>query len=125
MLMKTPPETLFETEHPEFYRAVQAGSQLLDKIEPGWASKINLSSLSLPNQCNCILGQIYGSYEIGLKKVHIISGCDHGFSSKITKQETIESNNEQYVILQEMWVHEILKRRAVMKNAEVQAFCSF
>ena len=111
MLMKTSPETLFEIEHPEFYRAVQAGSQLLDKIEPSWASKINLSSLNLPTQCDCILGQIYGSYGEGLKKVHLFSGGDHGFSSKITNQETIESNTKQYVILQEMWVHEILKRR--------------
>src|SRR6266566_2604542 len=110
MLMKTPPETLFETEHPEFYRAVQAGSQLLDKIEPGWASKINLSSLSLPTQCNCILGQIYGSYGKGLEKVHLYYGSDHGFSTKITNQDTIESRAKQYFILQEMWVHEILKR---------------
>src|SRR5205823_6207734 len=115
------PETLFEIEYPELYRGVQAGSQLLDKIEPGWASKINLSSLSLPTQCNCILGQIYGSYGEGLKKVNLYSGGDHGFSikitkqvalhlDKITKQEALHLEREQYFILQEMWVHEILKR---------------
>lgn len=45
---------------------VEAGAFYLDENHPGWFKKINLDTLDLSNQCNCVLGQLHGDYDDGL-----------------------------------------------------------
>lgn len=42
---------------------------LLDKVMPGWASKINEHKLNMSNCKLCILGQLYGDYQEGNKQL--------------------------------------------------------
>lgn len=37
---------------------VANGAAWLDKVNPGWEHKIDLSTLELKNSCRCILGQV-------------------------------------------------------------------
>lgn len=50
----------------EEHRAVIRGAKFLDKIRPGWYREVKLSSLSMNDCHQCILGQIYGEYTRGL-----------------------------------------------------------
>jgi hypothetical protein len=40
-------------------RAVRRGAALLDRREPGWASKVNIRTLDVSSRYRCVLGQIY------------------------------------------------------------------
>ena len=106
MLMKTSPETLLQLEYPEFYHLVQAGIKKLDHELPHWDQKIDINSLCLESPCNCILGQLYGSYTQGIYKANIDFGSKYGFSALI---------RWEFPILQKIWIREILKRRE-MRN---------
>lgn len=46
---------------------VERGAAWLDEHEPGWELKIDLGELNLASCYKCILGQVYGRYENGLK----------------------------------------------------------
>lgn len=43
------------------------GAELLDSRLPGWRSSVNEETLDLSNDCGCVLGHIFGSYEKGVK----------------------------------------------------------
>ncbi len=42
--------------------------QILDKIEPKWKGRINWKKLDLCSGRWCVLGQVFGSYHIGLDR---------------------------------------------------------
>lgn len=46
---------------------VQRGAELLDERLPGWRDEIDQDFLDLGNTCNCVLGQLFGSYDRGVK----------------------------------------------------------
>jgi len=50
-------------------RAVDRGSQLLDTAHPGWYTDVSLQTLEMLHQSHCILGQLYGSFDLGLSKL--------------------------------------------------------
>ena len=41
---------------------VSRGSSLLDQLEPGWASRVDLARLDVGDVCNCVIGQLHGDY---------------------------------------------------------------
>lgn len=41
---------------------VTRGAQLLDEIRPGWYEEINLDKLNMESTCNCIVGQLVGTF---------------------------------------------------------------
>jgi hypothetical protein len=41
---------------------VAAGAAALDKINPGWESKVNPDTLNVSRADACVLGQVYGFY---------------------------------------------------------------
>lgn len=43
------------------------GAALLDERLPGWRAEIDVDRLDLGNTCNCVLGELFGSYDRGLK----------------------------------------------------------
>jgi hypothetical protein len=49
-----------------FEENVKRGMEFLDKVSPGWRERINTESLNIASSRNCILGQIYGSYDDAL-----------------------------------------------------------
>ena len=58
-------ETLKAIEAPSALQArVKRGAELLDKFRPGWRSGINRIKLDLGSCKKCILGQMFGDYEV-------------------------------------------------------------
>ncbi len=45
--------------------SVRRGAALLDTRLPGWWEVLDEDTLDLGNQCNCILGEIFGDYDKG------------------------------------------------------------
>jgi len=48
---------------------VARGAALLDRERPGWAAEIAIDELAMASCNDCILGQIYGRYTVGLSSV--------------------------------------------------------
>jgi hypothetical protein len=92
------------------------GAALLDRIEPGWEDKINLSTLTMSSCYLCILGQIYGAFYTmppGIKKEE----CDKlGFVANLTTLEEMNINLfDFWNQLAEEWKKAILLRRDLKK----------
>lgn len=47
---------------PDFTKRVNAGMDLLDKINPGWQDELNLGALDLEDDQQCVLGQSFPLY---------------------------------------------------------------
>lgn len=65
-----PPEPVTEPE-PETRPAkpslkVRRAARMLDRQCPGWAETVDLDKLRMPSPKYCVLGQLYGTYELGL-----------------------------------------------------------
>jgi len=46
----------------EAQAAVDKGAALLDRRRPNWFTQINCKTLDLSCGCDCVVGQLYGSY---------------------------------------------------------------
>ena len=54
---------------------VGAGAALLDLYGPfRWRSKIDRGTLAIPSNYDCVLGQLYGSFQEGLAEIEQLSG---------------------------------------------------
>ncbi len=51
---------------------VNRGAKLLDKEYPGWEKKINLTKLDTSDYQCCVLGQLYGDFELGLIRLDLL-----------------------------------------------------
>jgi hypothetical protein len=60
---------------------IQRGAILLDAKNPGWENEVNLEGLEIHSYGNCVLAQLYGGYDTGLKslEVGIYEAIDYGF----------------------------------------------
>lgn len=45
---------------------IKKGMALLDKKKPGWEQHINLLHLNIGDSYECVLGQLYGSFQDGI-----------------------------------------------------------
>lgn len=46
---------------------VASGAYMLDIFSPGWREKIDLARLDIRSCTSCVLGQVFGDYECGMK----------------------------------------------------------
>lgn len=53
--------------HPTTKEQVEAGIAFMDKHLPRWRNRVDVDSLDLMDTCDCVLGQIFGSYADGLE----------------------------------------------------------
>lgn len=60
---------------------VQAGVELLDRWRPSWERSINLDDLDITDCEQCVLGQLYGDYEVGRQDLDMdaTEAADRGF----------------------------------------------
>jgi hypothetical protein len=94
---------------------VRVSAKALDKVSPGWAAKvtkpINLRSLDL-----CVLGQVFGGFEIGTDAMKSagtwFNGPSDGFFIDAAAVEFLEKMDEKALIAR--WNDAVKKR---MKNA--------
>lgn len=54
----------------EFRKRVTRGAKLLDRIKPGWHTKLDLTTLNMDSPIYCILGLVFGSFETGCRKIN-------------------------------------------------------
>jgi hypothetical protein len=108
---------------------VRRGALLLDATMPGWAAKVNGDRLAMRWCDKCLLGQLYGDYNDGLKRVGLPLYLDwdkgsnkesdeaeeiaaaHGFT--ITDEEYREDVRDEtaWPALADTWRAEIRSRR--------------
>lgn len=58
-----------------------AGATMLDERVPGWHDKIDLTTIEIVSGTRCILGQLYGTYGIGLKELSLNESYRFGFTA--------------------------------------------
>ena len=73
---------------------------LLDVKEPGWFNKIDTDRLDIASPTNCVLGQLYGEYALGLEKLYSYPHQQHAHFSAFALVGTTP-----------VWIREINKRR--------------
>ncbi len=96
---------------------VQAGAALLDKVLPDWwdgkeKPTIDLKILNMNNGEMCVLGQCFGVYEDGCKKLALSAW---GFPSEPAAHQFgfIGKRGENTSNLTSPWRREIKRRRSV------------
>lgn len=89
-------------ENAIFDARVKKGATELDAVYGSdWRNKIDLSLLDMSSPTQCVLGQVYGSYSVGLAKLNVSSynndAQDYGFT-------TLESGDYGNVKINAAWL---------------------
>lgn len=90
---------------------VDAGARLLDEKRPGWHREIAMDVIAMKDCDKCILGQVYGGFEIGLAELFgdadgwESEDIDHGFNAG-----SIFKMTQEFDSLADLWRAEIRKR---------------
>ena len=79
---------------------VERGAALLDAEQPGWAPRIDVSTLELESQGFCMLGQLYGNYHVGTDRLGI-QGWRYGFIP--TRKNMFTESDSDYPRLLPLW----------------------
>lgn len=84
------------------FTKVADAAKFLDEKAQGWANKIDLKRLNMGSPCDCVLGQMYGSYPMGIYQLGVLgSEC---FGGHLSPASAIEST------IQKEWIQEINAR---------------
>ena len=92
---------------------VTRGAAALDKANPGWERRVDLSKLDLQDSCRCVLGQLYGHYFDGLMALEngsvpidmaVTPGANLGFNARSGEPPSA------YRALDEAWISFIKER---------------
>lgn len=72
---------------------VKRGMELLDKVKPGWRDEIRVDYLDFYCTCRCVLGQVFGYYYDGLKKLRLEhrDAVKYGFSARLDEYPDLQS----------------------------------
>lgn len=76
----------------------ERGARLLDRRCPGWYERIDITKLDMKSGQYCVLGQLFGSFMRGLRKLGIEDEVPYGFN---------------YYTEEPRWSDLIVKRRGV------------
>lgn len=84
-----------------------AGAALLDRITPGWWRLVRLRPLDIQDECNCVTGQLFGTYSKALDRLDLTidEAKDYGFYVKDG------DSGYGWHTLTEAWKNEVRKRR--------------
>lgn len=94
-------------------QCVARGAALLDVKRPGWHHNISLNRLRTASTEDCILGQLFGNYSVGIKEIldpaldNIFNRGYHGF----TAHDSDEGEFASYGELDRAWKGYIRSRR--------------
>lgn len=77
----------------DYAAKVAAGIKLLDEREPGWRSKVEADDLNLGSCDVCVLGQVFGSYDLGLSDLGIdtVDAKAYGFNTSYDFQDLTDA----------------------------------
>lgn len=73
------------------YFSVRAGAAYLDAVKPDWQGKIDISLLNMRMPDSCILGQVFGNFDIGQEELKLSHKMCHelGFGLPANADEQI------------------------------------
>jgi hypothetical protein len=81
--------------------AVARGARRLDGRNPGWEARIDVADLDLSDPCRCVVGQLYGTYAAGLRRLRLLTGLTYGFTAL---------SPVEYACLQREWICVLAER---------------
>jgi hypothetical protein len=55
----------------KYEKQVKAGMVLLDEKVPRWRGKLDLTRLDISRSDQCVLGQVYGNYNVGAFRLEL------------------------------------------------------
>lgn len=110
-----------ELIRPDYARErARRGAAYLDDVAPGWMEDVDPLSLDLADGTACVLGQLHGSFAIGLGRAGIFSlssaprasfsPVDLGFHCVQGVGEDLQEQDHTY--LTDAWREEVGRRRA-------------
>lgn len=92
---------------------VEKGADFLDEHYPEWYKEVDDFYLSMGSCSQCVLGQIYGTYLMGLSvlpKMTTRLAMELGFELHKDYDGYIDTSEEYYDLLTEAWKEEIKQR---------------
>lgn len=96
-----------------FAGRVREGALVLDRMRPGWADGIDLSTLDLGHEDHCVLAHLWGNYWDGVDRLELPyldqQVYRYGF--------VYELSSDEYRVLDRLWRHVIRARQAAMVPA--------
>lgn len=100
----------------DYSQRVKRGVIFLNINHPGWDEEIDLNDLNLQSSCNCVLGQLYGTYANGMRKngLWATDTIEKGFSLK-----TIDATQENWSALNAAWKEAIIEQKMESKKEEI------
>ncbi len=86
---------------------VERGAAFLDEHEPRWWKRIDEERLRLRSDCNCVLGQLYGSYGDFVMETELGFSWseEHGFD-RSSGGDVLD-----YCTLDTLWLEAIAQRK--------------
>lgn len=92
-------------------KRVRNGAELLDSIDATWATKIDLANFDVEYPSQCVLGQVFGGYNLGLNALepHCVTTNEqiqYGF-----EEDFDHSKADEFDQLTKLWAAEIKARR--------------
>lgn len=111
---------------------IARGMALLDDQEPGWYKKISLKELALGSTSYCVLGQVYGDFDDGIRQLFDGDEHDgvysetgpykfvrsHGFDLPLAEGNVL-SRVDEYDQFTDEWRIAIRTRQLADKNKEL------
>lgn len=110
---------------------VDRGAKVLDGQDEGWFERVSADALEMSSTCKCVLGQRFGTYLTGLREldrrlqIPCVEGTfalDHGFEIRPLELHGLDkylSSLDAWNLLDELWLNEITKRVARVKEKSV------
>lgn len=87
-------------------RMVAQGMWFLDRTRPGWENLLSLPRLDTRSSTDCVLGQLYGSFAVGVAATRVPPSV-HGFHLP----PSLESA-DNHALLSAAWREAVALRRA-------------
>ena len=102
-------------------RRLGRAARVLDTMNPGWESRININRLNMASFTDCVLGQLYGHYHAPMANQvkDNITCCRMLFTNPFCGTLWTKGSNRRTV---SMWVFEIQSRMTLeAEDAEIVA----
>jgi hypothetical protein len=100
---------------------VQAGAQVLTDYDPDWSRRINLDTLNIHDPVNCVIGQVLGSFYMGINALNYRDAMDPWVTTQQAAQWALEHAldcaEEDAALLNTLWRTKVEAARRVLVAA--------
>lgn len=120
---------LSQSERQDLRNSVRRGIRLLDRVNPSWFRQISLDKFNLKSISQCVLGQVYGGFFDGMKKLaqtairKAVGPLDLEFERDVPEINATyygfnvpNQTHREYEYAGQIWVRAIQTRQAAAKQ---------